>query len=52
MELTPNEVKLITALRTLHAYENLSVSADKQGNPDSYLVTRTYKELWIKDIDG
>lgn len=46
-QLTDNEQKLIYALRSLHPYEKIVISADKEGKVDSYLIERTYKEMWI-----
>jgi hypothetical protein len=46
-DLTDNEIKLITALRSLHPYEKIIITADKLGKPDNYLVERTWKEVWI-----
>jgi hypothetical protein len=49
-DLTPNEQRLIAVLRSLHAFEKIIVSADKEGNVDSYIVERTYKEVWTKKV--
>lgn len=46
-QLTNNEVKLVTALRSLRPFEKIIISADKNGAVDSYVVERTYKEIWI-----
>lgn len=45
--LTDNEQRLIAVLRSLHPYEKIVISADKEGKVDSYLVERSYKEVWI-----
>lgn len=50
-ELTANEVKLIHALRSLHPFEKLTISADKSGQIDSYICERSYKEIWITGIE-
>jgi len=46
-DLTENEIRLIQVLRSLHPFEKIIVSADKQGKVDSYIVERTFKEVWI-----
>jgi hypothetical protein len=45
--LTANEVKLILALRSLHPFEKITISSDKLGKVDSYIVERSFKEVWI-----
>jgi hypothetical protein len=49
MELTDNEIRLITALRTLHPFEKITISADKEGRVDNYIVDRSYREVWTKE---
>ncbi len=46
-KLTENEQRLITVLRSLHPFERIIISASKDGKVDSYIVERTYKEVWI-----
>lgn len=46
-QLTDNEQKLIYALRSLRPFEKITISADKNGAVDSYIVERSYKEIWI-----
>lgn len=46
-QLTDNEQRLIACLRSLHPFEKIVISADKEGRVDSYLVERSFKELWI-----
>lgn len=46
-QLTDNEQKLIYALRSLRPFEKIVITADKNGTVDSYLVERSYKEIWI-----
>jgi len=46
-QLTENEQRLIVALRSLHPFEKITINADKEGRVDSYLVERSYKEIWI-----
>lgn len=46
-QLTENEQKLIYALRSLRPFEKIIISADKNGAVDSYIVERSYKEIWI-----
>ena len=50
MEVTKNEAKLIAVLRSLQPFEKIVLSADKNGQPDNYVVERSYRELWIVDI--
>lgn len=42
-ELNPSEIKIIEELRSLKPYERLEVTADGQGKPETYLITRTTK---------
>jgi hypothetical protein len=49
IDLTPNEKKIIDQLRTMKPYETISIMADAQGRPDSYILTRTSKMLLIND---
>jgi hypothetical protein len=46
-QLTDNEVRLVTALRSLRPFEKIVISADKNGAVDSYVVERSFKEIWI-----
>lgn len=46
-ELSPHELRIIAIMRSLHPFEQVVISADKEGRPDSYIVTRTYKEVLI-----
>lgn len=43
LELNPSEKNIIEQLRTLKPYERLEVTADGQGKPETYLITRTTK---------
>lgn len=45
MELTPNEGKILLALRTLKPYEKIEIMADQRGRPDYFIVTHTFKEI-------
>jgi hypothetical protein len=45
--LTANEVKLIAALKSLRPYEKIVITADKEGKVDTYLVERSFKEIWV-----
>ena len=44
--LTQNELRLIAAIRSLHPFEKVTISADKEGKIDSYIVERSYREVW------
>jgi hypothetical protein len=46
-QLTDNEVKLVTVLRSLRPFEKIIISADKNGKVDNYVCERSYKEIWI-----
>jgi len=48
-ELTANEVKLVTAIRSLKSFEEVIISADKYGKIDNYIVKRSFKEDWIAE---
>lgn len=50
MEVTKNEAKLIAVLRSLKPFEEVVLSADKNGQPDQYIVKRSFRELWIVDM--
>lgn len=43
--LTENEVRIIAILRSLHAYEKVTVTADQNGKPDYFIVDRTFREV-------
>ncbi len=43
--LTKNESKIILILRGLRPFEHCDIAADKNGKIDSYIVTRTFKEV-------
>lgn len=45
MELTPNEAKIILALRTLKPFERVEIVADQKGRADYFIVTHTFKEI-------
>jgi len=45
MDLTPNEAKILLALRTLKPYEKLEIMADQRGRPDYFILTHTFKEI-------
>lgn len=42
---TDNEEEIIGAVRSLRPYEQVIITADKTGKPDSYLVVRSSKVL-------
>jgi hypothetical protein len=44
--LTRNEARLILAIRSLKPFEKVVISADKTGHIDSYIVERSFKEIW------
>ena len=46
-ELSTHEQRLIAIVRSLHPYERVVISADKEGRPDSYIVERSFKEILI-----
>ena len=46
-DISENEKKIVEQLRDLKPYENLSIMADAQGRPDSFLITRSSKMLLI-----
>ena len=50
MEVTKNEARLIAILRSLKPFEEVVLSADKNGQPDSYVVKRSYREQWIIEV--
>ena len=43
---TKNEARLLAVIRSLHPFEKVVVSADKSGTIDSYVVERSYREVW------
>lgn len=43
VDLNPSEKKIIEELRTLRPYERIEITADGQGKPECYLITRTTK---------
>ncbi len=47
IELTPSEKIIITELRTLKPFERIEVTADKDGKPGVYLVTRTSRAILV-----
>ena len=46
-EISENEKKIVEQLRNLKPFETISITADAQGRPDSFLLTRTAKMLLI-----
>lgn len=42
---TKNEIEIVETLRSLRAYEQMIVTADATGKPDSYLVVRSNKVM-------
>jgi hypothetical protein len=45
MEITPNEAKILLALRTLKPFEKVEIIADQKGRADYFIVTHTFKEI-------
>lgn len=45
MELTNNEIEIITILRSLQPFEELEIKADQKGRIDYYIVHRSYKKI-------
>lgn len=43
LEVSSSEKQIIQELRTLRPYERLEITADGQGKPETYLITRTTK---------
>ena len=50
-ELTANEMKLIAVLKSLHEFEEVVISADKSGQPDTYVVKRSYREIFTVAVE-
>jgi hypothetical protein len=48
---TKNEARLLAVIRSLHPYEKVTVSADKSGIVDNYIVERSYREVWTVIAD-
>lgn len=46
MNLSESEQKLIYVIRSLKPFEKVEISADKGGKVDSYIVHRSYKEIF------
>jgi len=42
MEITPNEAKILLALRTLKPFEKVEITADQKGRADYFIVTHTF----------
>ena len=45
--LTENETRIIEQIRNLRPYETLSIMADKQGRPDSFLLQRSSRVMLV-----
>lgn len=52
MNLTRNEQELLLILRELKPYERIEIVKDKEGRPDTYLVTRTEKKIFSKTLQA
>lgn len=46
-DLSANENEILKQLRDLRPYETLTIIADAQGRPDSFLLTRSSKVLLV-----
>jgi len=47
VELTPSERIIIQELRSLKPFERIEVSADKDGKPGVYIVTRSSRAILV-----
>lgn len=52
-QLTDNEQKLIMVVRSLHPFEEVVISADKEINGivkvGSMIIKRSYREIWTSE---
>ena len=46
-KIEPSEKRIIQEIRTLKPFEKIEVTADKEGKPGVYMVTRTSKGILI-----
>lgn len=44
-DLTPNEIKILLAVRQLQPHERIEIVADQKGREDYYIVTKTLREI-------
>lgn len=49
MQLSPQEEYLINTLRSLKPFESVSITADKDGKPNRYLVKRS-QQIMVSEI--
>lgn len=49
MNLTDNEKYIIDALRSLHPFERIEITADKLGKPNNFLIIRSTKVILTDD---
>lgn len=46
-KIEPSEKRIIEEIRTLKPFEKIEVTADREGKPGVYMVTRTSKGILI-----